>query len=81
MLLPLGLIRLMLLPVVLFLRLMLLLFFVADVIATAVLADVIARWLMLNPPMGMCGMWQMLWPLGQCFNFNSDVVFKTSSHI
>ena len=30
-------------------------FFVADVIATAVLADVIARWLMLNPPMGVCG--------------------------
>ena len=41
-------------------------------------ADVIAKWLMLNPPMGV---WQMLWPLGQCFNFNSDVVFKTSSHI
>ena len=27
----------------------------ADVIATAVLADVIAKWLMLNPPMGVCG--------------------------
>ena len=36
------------------------------------------RWLMLSPPMGV---WQMLWPLGQCFNFNSDVVFKTSSHM
>ena len=64
---------------------MLLPFFVADVVAWwlmllphAVLADVIAKWLMLNPPMGV---WQMLWPLGQCFNFNSDVVFKTSSHI
>ena len=30
-------------------------FFVADVVATAVLADVIAKWLMLNPPMGVCG--------------------------
>ena len=36
------------------------------------------RWLILNPPMGV---WQMLWPLGQCFNFNADVVFKTSSHM
>ena len=30
---------------------------------------------MLNPSMGV---WQMLWLLGQFFNFNSDVVFKTS---
>ena len=53
---------------------------VADVIATCscVWLMLLPRWLMLNPPMGV---WQMLWPLGQCFNFNSDVLFRTSSHM
>ena len=63
MLLPLGLIRLMLLPLYCF-KADVTAFFVADVVAWwlmllphAVLADVMAKWLMLNPPMGV---WQML---------------------
>ena len=49
------------------------------------LADVIAWWLR-NAYHG-CGwlmllpMWQMEWPLGQCFNFNSVVLCRTSSHM
>ena len=85
MLLPLGLFKLMLLPLYWF-ETDVIAFFVAYVVAWwlmllphAVFGWCYCQWwLMLNPPMGV---WQMLWQLGQCFNFNSDVVFKTSSHM
>ena len=49
------------------------------------MADVIARWLMELPLQG--GGWQMLWPAGRCylpgqfFNFSSEMLNRTSSHM